>query len=103
MTDAPALFLACCADVLAEDETVIERLQRAGFDCKTDGWSFTLPALHAFLVDQHGMLLDYKSFVQQLFASDINLRLRAQGAEIAIADNRGKVNASRYRLRRLNA
>ncbi|MOA59099.1 hypothetical protein D3C78_1836360 [compost metagenome] len=50
-----------------------------------------------------GEALEYRTFVRQLFASQINLRLREQGAEIAIADNRGKVSASLYCLRRLPA
>lgn len=101
MPDAPEAFLACCHAVLLGDPSAIEELRSAGFDCALAAWSFTLPALHAFLTEHLHVTLDYKAFIQQLFASDINLRLREHGAEIAIADNRGKVNSSRYCLRRL--
>ena len=101
MPDATEPFLAYCLSVLQGDPFVIDELRFAGFDCSPAAWSFTLPALHAFLTEHLHVTLAYKAFIQQLFASDINLRLREHGAEIAIADNQGKVNSSRYCLRRL--
>lgn len=91
---------AYCAAVLQGDQQLIERLRAAGFDCHQGRWSFHLPALHAWLFGQHGAL-DYPTFLKQLYASDLNERLAGQGAQIAIADNRGKVSDSLYRLQRL--
>lgn len=101
MPDVTETFLSCCLPILQGDPFVIDELRSAGFDCSLAAWSFTLPALHVFLTEQRQLTLTYKAFIQQLFASDINLRLREHGAEIAIADNQGKVNSSRYCLRRL--
>lgn len=105
MTPAVHAFLDCCERILRGDAVLIDQLCAAGFTCAPASWAFTLPALHAFLAAQlgDGAAPEYRAFVRQLFASPINLRLREQGAEIAIADNRGKVSASRYCLRRLPA
>lgn len=105
MSHAVQAFLDCCERILQGDAALIEQLRAQGFACAPAAWAFSLPALHAFLVPQlaGGEALEYRAFVRQLFASQINLRLREQGAEIAIADNRGKVSASLYCLRRLPA
>jgi len=52
------------------------------------------------LFGQHGAP-DYPTFLKQLYASDLNQRLARQGAQITIADNRGKLSESLYRLQRL--
>ncbi|YCH21942.1 hypothetical protein M1D96_00050 [Pseudomonas sp. D1-3] len=90
----------CCQAVLKGDQQLIVRLRETGFDCHEGAWSFRLPALHAWLFGQHGAL-DYPTFLKQLYASDLNERLARQGAQIAIADNCGKVSESLYRLQRL--
>lgn len=101
MTPAVQTFLDCCERILRGDAALIEQLRAQGFACTPASWTFSLPGLHAFLAPQlaDGEALEYRTFVRQLFASQINLRLREQGAEIAIADNRGKVSASLYCLR----
>lgn len=103
MTPAVHAFLDCCQRILHGDATLIGQLRAEGFACAPASWTFSLLALHAFLAPQlaGGDALEYRAFVRQLFASQINLRLREHGAEIAIADNRGKVSASLYCLRRL--
>jgi hypothetical protein len=103
MSAAVPLFLDCCARVLRGDGVLIEQLHAQGFACAPAEWCFTLPALHGFLAPRltAAPALTYRAFVQQLFASSINQQLREHGAEIAIADNRGKVSASLYCLRRL--
>lgn len=105
MTPAVHAFLDCCERILRGDAALIDQLRAEGFACAPASWTFSLPALHAFLAPQlaGGAALEYRTFVCQLFASTINLRLREQGAEIAIADNRGKVSASLYCLRHLPA
>ena len=50
-----------------------------------------------------GERVDYTGFLRELYASDLNTRLRDLGAEIAIVDNHGKVDSSLYCLRRLKA
>lgn len=104
MSAAVQLFLDCCERILRGDGALIEQLHTAGFACAPAAWRFTLPALHGFLTPQlmADPALEYRVFVQQLFASSINQRLREHGAEIAIADNQGKVSASLYCLRRLS-
>lgn len=103
MSAAVDLFLDCCERVLRGDGALIEQLHMAGFACAPGEWRFTLPALHGFLAPRLSTdpTLEYRAFVQQLFASSINQHLGEHGAEIAIADNQGKVSASLYCLRRL--
>ncbi|MCC6077181.1 hypothetical protein ACFPTX_05715 [Pseudomonas sp. GCM10022188] len=95
-------FLDCCQRILHGDAALIEQLRAQGFACAPASWTFSLPALHAFVAARlaSGEAPEYRAFVRQLFASRINLELREHGAEIAIADNRGKVSASLYCLRR---
>lgn len=103
MSQAVQAFLDCCQRVLGGDAALIEQLRAQGFACAPGEWRFTLPALHGFLAPQLAAdpALEYRAFIQQLFASSINQRLRERGAQIAIADNQGKVSASLYCLRRL--
>ncbi|MBC9250894.1 hypothetical protein A9179_11455 [Pseudomonas alcaligenes] len=90
---------------MAGDVAFIQALQEQGFACAEDEWRFSLPALHAWLTERlpGAAAVSYAQFCQELFASEINQRLRQQGAEIAIADNRGKISLSLYCLRRLPA
>lgn len=101
MSDAIGVFLDCCARVLVGDDALLAQLRAQGFVCAPGEWVFTLPALHEFLVREIGEAAPvYPAFVRALFASDINRQLAERSAEIAIADNLGKVNLSRYCLRR---
>ncbi|MBD9483927.1 hypothetical protein IB229_13165 [Pseudomonas sp. PDM14] len=101
MPDAVDVFLECCQHVVAGNHAWLARLQAQGFTCAPGEWAFSLPALHGFMVrEMGGGAPDYQSFIRALFASDINQQLGEQGMEIAIAENLGKVNLSRYCLRR---
>jgi hypothetical protein len=103
MSPAIALFLDCCQRVLRAEQQLLDELTAAGFACTAAGWQFTLPTVHKFLRAQlpADVAPDYRQFIQQLYASDLNQRLRELGAEIAVADNQSKVHRSRYCLRRL--
>ncbi len=92
-------FMDCCEAVLRGDAQVLEQLRAQGFSCEPGHWTFGLPELHRYLNAGQGE--DYRHWLKQLYASDINTRLRELGAEIAIVDNRGKVDASLYDLRPL--
>jgi hypothetical protein len=98
-----ALLLDCCQRVLRAEQPLIEQLTAAGFACGAADWQFTLPDVHKFLLSQLSAdeAVDYPPFIQQLYASDLNQRLRELGAEIALADNQGKVHRSLHCLRRL--
>ncbi|MBX9912655.1 MAG: hypothetical protein K2Y25_02045 [Pseudomonadaceae bacterium] len=103
MAPSIALLLACCQRVLRAEPAFIAQLSAAGFVCSAGHWQFNLSALQQFLHSQlpaeHAV--DYPLFVQQLYASDLNQRLRELGAEMALADNQGNIHQSRYCLRRL--
>src|SRR3990167_586987 len=99
MNDPRQRFLDCCEAVLRGDAQTLEQLRAQGFACEAGGWTFGLPELHGYLEVGQGMA--YRRWLKQLYASDINTRLRELGAEIAMVDNRGRVAASRYGLRRL--
>ena len=103
--DQLALLFDGCQAVLEGDEAFVALLRDQGFVCGSGYWQFHLPALHAFLRARlaAGEHPDYQTFLRQLYASDLNLRLRDLGAEIAIVDNHGKVDSSLYCLRRLKA
>lgn len=90
----------CCVAVLQGDQRVIARLRESGFDCNEGHWNFRLPALHAWLFGEC-VAVEYSAFLKQLYASDLNARLAHQGAHIVIADNRGQVSESLYRLQHL--
>lgn len=91
-------FFACCLRVLDGDAALIAQLRARGFACEAGGWRFSLPAAHAFL---GGRDEAYPGWLKQLYASDFNARLKGKGAEIVIADNRGRVDESLYCLRRI--
>lgn len=90
----------CCVAVLQGDQQVFARLRESGFDCDEGHWSFRLPALHGWLFGERSAVA-YSAFLKQLYASDLNGRLARQAAHIVIADNRGQVSESLYRLQRL--
>jgi hypothetical protein len=89
--------------VLRAEQQILGQLTGAGFICAAGDWQFTLPALQQFLLSQMPaeQSTAYPQFIQQLYASDLNQRLRELGAEIALRDNQGKVHRSCYCLRRL--
>ena len=92
----------CCEAVSSGDPALLAELREQGFDCEAQRWDFDLPALHAWLSErQAGETPGYADFLKQLYASDLNARLAALGAQVVIADNQGKLNASLYRLQRL--
>lgn len=105
MSPALALLFDSCRAVLAGDAPCIAWLRAGGFECDAQGWQFRLPALHALLITRlpSGERIDYPQFIRELYASDLNTRLRALDAEIVIVNNRGKVDASVYGLCRLGA
>jgi hypothetical protein len=98
------LFLQYCERVIAMDEDTVHQLQRYGFAIPDNGWNFTLPQLHQFLLAE--VRADnapaYITFRQQLFQCPINTRLAKIRAEVVIAENTGKVDRSTYRLQRKN-
>lgn len=102
---APLLaeLLACCQRVLRGEAEQLGQLQVAGFVCAPGSWQFELPALHGYLCRQlpPGTGADYRAFLRQLYASDLNSRLAALGAQMVVLDNRGKVSRSRYALQPL--
>ena len=104
MPPAIALLLACCQRVLRAEQGLIGQLAAAGFVCAACDWQFKLPALHCFICSQLSPTTapTYRQFLQQLYASDLNQRLRELGAEIALLDNHGKVSRSLYGLRCLS-
>ncbi|MNZ86483.1 hypothetical protein D3C78_1053040 [compost metagenome] len=95
MNDPVEIFFAQCRAVLDGDAALLARLHAAGFACHPGHWQFQLPQLHQWLAPE----LDYSRFRQSLYASDLNTRLAALGAEIAIAENLGNTDLSRYCLR----
>lgn len=99
MSESLQRFIECCQAVLRGDAQMLEQLRAEGFTCAPGHWAFSLPELHRYLTA--GQEMDYRRWLKQLYASDTNMRLRALGAEIVIVDNRGKVDASLYGLRRL--
>ncbi|WP_263139792.1 hypothetical protein [Pseudomonas sp. RIT-PI-AD] len=92
--DTLALFLDTCRRLSQGDEDLVARLRDAGFVCEPFDWSFTLPAVHAWLATDE----PYPRFRQRLFASRFNQWLEAFDMRVVIEDNRGKVDANRYRL-----
>jgi len=93
------LFLHCCERFLASDAELIRRLREHGFNLIDNGWNFTLPELHRFLVAASDVdTRTYKSFRQCLFKSTTNTYLAGKGGVIVVTENRGKVDLSTYRL-----
>jgi len=82
-------------------ETLLHKLrQETRFAVDPGRWCFTLPDLHSFLQreDPAFRSVTYRRFRKALFNSPINRTLKPYGAEITIADNRGKVDRSTYAL-----
>ena len=70
------------------------------FALDPDRWRFALPDLFAYLQahDEAFGGIDYRRFRRALLNSPVNRAIRRFGAEIAITDNRGKVDRSTYAL-----
>lgn len=101
MNDPQKRFFGCCEAVLRGDARLLAQLRAHGFACEPGYWAFGLRELHRYLEAEQG--ITYRRWLKQLYASDINTRLCELGAEIAILDNRGKVETNLYCLRRLPA
>ncbi len=87
--------------VAGKDETQLHKLRRCPkFRLESGQWCFTLPDLHRFLQDENDVFaaFDYKKFRGLILKSPVNRAIKGFGAEIAIAENRGKVDRSRYVL-----
>ena len=52
MSPAVHAFLDCCERILQGDAALIGQLRAEGFACAPASWTFSLPALHAFLATQ---------------------------------------------------
>jgi hypothetical protein len=94
-------LLAFFERVARRDAAQMKKITREpSFGVERERWCFTLPDLHRFLREQDDAFsrVDYKKFRRLLLASPVNRALKPHGAEIAIADNRGKVDRSRYAL-----
>lgn len=100
MSDWRETLYRTCAGVLTGDPATLGQLRDAGFDCREAAWSFRLPALHRWLAGQADTAA-YPAFLKQLYAGDLNARLAALGAQVVIAEQRGKVSESLYRLQLL--
>lgn len=96
------IFLLHCKRFLATEATTSASLRQYGFTLADEGWNFTLPRLHRFLVSQSGPgeAPAYMAFRKRLFNSPVNSILAEMGAEIVIAHSRGKVDLTTYRLQR---
>jgi hypothetical protein len=96
------LFVASCKRFLATEEATLVSLQQHGFTLVDDGWNFTLPQLHEFLVAQSGRgeAPAYLAFRKRLFNSPINIILAESRGEVVIANNVTKVDLTTYRLQR---
>jgi hypothetical protein len=87
--------------VARKDKVQIDKLkQQQCFLVEQGRWCFTLPDLYSFLRQQDDVFryTDYKLFRRALFSSPINAIIRQFDAEVIIADNRAKVDHSRYAL-----
>lgn len=66
---------------------------------KDKGCVFTLSELYNWIFDENTpSFADFKRF---LYHSTLNQQLQEQGFEIGIEDNQGKVDQTRYALRRI--
>ncbi len=87
--------------VARRDGPALEGLRREQCFCVDERcWSFTLPDLHRFLQAQDEVFgrVDYRQFRRAIFRCPLNRAVQSLGAEIIIADNRAKVDESRYAL-----
>jgi hypothetical protein len=93
--EVQALFKA----VLRQDKRVLRRIE----NCSDEAWLqagqfvFSLSGLLAIIDPQGGG--DAQKFRQLLYSSRLNQELRAQGAEIAVFEHRGKVKSNLYYLK----
>lgn len=87
--------------VARRDERVLKGLRREPrFRVDEHGWQFTLPDLHGFLQARDEVFgrASYRQFRRSIFNCPLNQAVKRLGAEIVIADNRAKVDESRYAL-----
>lgn len=87
--------------VVQQDSAIIDELSReSDFQVQQGRWTFTLPALHAYLQKNIKAFssIDYSQFRSAIFSSNINQIIQLKDAKIIIAINRGKVNLSEYAL-----
>ena len=87
--------------VARRDERALQALSKESrFRVDERCWSFTLPDLHRFLQTQHEVFgqVDYRQFRRSIFNCPLNQAMQWHGAEIVIAENRAKVDESRYAL-----
>jgi hypothetical protein len=94
-------LLSFFEQVARKDDSRLSRLKEEGrFSVEQERWCFTLPDLYLFLRSQDDAFnrLDYKEFRRLVFGSPIGQTVKLLGAEIAIVDNRAKVDASTYAL-----
>ncbi|MEW5963771.1 MAG: hypothetical protein AB1749_09430 [Pseudomonadota bacterium] len=70
------------------------------FQLSETAWQFSLPDLHAYLERHEPALrgVAYKRFRQALFNCPINRVVGAHGAMVTIAENKAKVDETRYAL-----
>jgi hypothetical protein len=83
------------------DSDLLEKLiTERSFSVEEGRWGFTLPDLHRFLQCHEAVFgtIDYKDFRRAIFNSPVNQVVRTYGAEVIIADNRGKVDQSSYAM-----
>lgn len=60
---------------------------------------FTLKELHSWIFDDNS--LQFADFKRFLYQSTLNQQLQEKGIEIGIEDNQGKIDRTRYALRRI--
>ena len=91
------------AQVLVGDAGALRRIEAASGELELlpQGFVFTLPALHTLLDPRQ--TLDYREFRNRLYSSTLNQELSAFDAEVVPFQSSGKVDNSRYCLRRRDA
>jgi len=98
---AERALLAFFERVAEKDAAQLDKLSRCPeFRLEHGRWRFALPDLHRFLQGEDDAFasIDYTKFRNLILKSPINRAVKPFGAEIAIAENRGKVDRSRYVL-----
>ena len=88
------------AAVLAQDAQTLQRIEDSTeeLELQAQGFVFSLPALHRLLDPQQS--LEFRDFRKLLYASTLNQQLGAFDAEVTLLHTTGKVDTSRYCLRR---
>jgi hypothetical protein len=87
--------------VARREAAAMERLAaEPRFGLSHEAWQFSLPDLHAHLQRHEPALqgVAYERFRKALFNSPINRAVGGHGAMVTIAENRGKVDETRYAL-----